>query len=530
MSKLENDNEGALENFSNVLRIDPDATFVKRETIEVLFALNMVDEAVELAENVLALSPDDLMVLRTLGQAYSAKNLPEKAISMFQRIIILDPEDTESRIHLAILYGSMRNYNDARKTLKSVFDTDKEAAASALYYVGVIAISEGDLKDAERIFLEAKKYGYVNDGLYLNLGAINDRQNNTRKAEDYYRKALELNPGSIAAMENLTQLYIKTGREAEALALLDEMDKIKPGDTDVMKRRALLLMNMKDFNGAIEILKGIINKNPDETPFRYYLGLSYEESGQYDLAIKEYRKLIAAEPGNVKPYLNLGYLYLQMDLYDEAEEVYTSLIEVAEPMPDYYVYLGRVNLIKKDEKAAERTLSQGLSKFPDSDELHFNFAMILERQDRFDEMVSHLRRAIELNPGHADAMNFLGYSYAEKGTNLEEALRLINSSLALKPDNGYITDSLGWTYYMMGSYDKALKALKKATRIVDNDPVIFEHLGDAYKAASNNDEAIKAWKRSLEVLDPKELGEPDASDLRKRLQDKIRQTGESPAR
>ena len=165
--------------------------------------------------------------------------------------------------------------------------------------------------------------------------------------------------------------------------------------------------------------------------------------------------------------------------------------------------------------------------FDDNDELHFNLAVLYEKQDRFDEMVDHLRHAIRINPGNADALNFLGYSYAEKGINLEEALSLINSSLALKPDNGYITDSLGWTYYKMGQYGKALKALKKATDIVKNDPVIFEHLGDVYLASSRKQDALKAWLRSLDVLNPEDLGEPDATDLKKRVEEKIRNTRKS---
>ena len=529
MAKLENDPETALANFNSVLQIDPDATFVKREAVEVLFSLNMIDEGTRLAENILAESPNDLVLLKALGQAYSSKNEADKAISIFRRVVVLDPEDMESALHLAVLYGSRRNYNAARKSLKGLMDSDRDSAASALYYVGVMALSAGDLDDAESIFLETRKYGLESDGLYLNLGAIKDRQNNRDKAEQYYLKALELNPGNLAAMENLTQLYIKSGREKEALGLLQEMEKSRPGDMDIMKRKALLLLSVKDFSGAADILKEVIRQAPDETTLRYYLGLAYEESGKYDEAVTEYRKLIAAEPGNVKPYLNLGYLYTEMELYSEAIEVYRSLIEVSEPMAEYYVYLGRVYILSGDEKAAEKVLKEGLKKFDDSDELHFNMAVLYEKQDRFDDMVTHLKRAIELNPGHADAMNFLGYSYAEKGTNLDEALRLIKSSLALKPDNGYITDSLGWTYYMMGKYDKALSALKEATRMVDSDPVIFEHLGDAYKASSNNKEAIKAWKRSLEVLNPEHLGEPEATDLKKRVQDKIKQSGEALA-
>lgn len=529
MARLDNDPETALANFTRVLQLDPDATFVKKETVEVLFNLNMIDEAVELAENILAESPNDLVLMKSLGQAYSSRNDADRAIGVFKRIVILDPEDTESILHLSVLYGSIRNYESARKNLRGLMGSEREAATSALYYVGVLALGSGDLKDAERIFLETKKFGHESDGLYLNLGAIKDKQNDIRKAEKYYLKALELNRENLAAMENLTQLYIKSGREKEALALLDDMEKAKPGDLNVMKRRALLLMNIKDFTAASEILKGIIIKAPEEMTFRYYLGLAYEESGKYDQAIIEYKKIMAAQPGNIKPYLNLGYLYTEMELYDEAEEVYSALLEVAEPMAEYYVYLGRVHILRNDYKAAEDVMEKGLSKFADSDDLHFNMAVLLEREDRFDDMVFHLKRAIDLNPGHADAMNFLGYSYAEKGTNLKEALRLINSSLALKPDNGYITDSLGWTYYMMGQYEKALKVLKRATRIVDNDPVIFEHLGDVYNASSEQDKAVNAWKRSLEVLDPEDFGEPDASDLRKRVRDKIRQTGKTLA-
>jgi tetratricopeptide (TPR) repeat protein len=96
-------------------------------------------------------------------------------------------------------------------------------------------------------------------------------------------------------------------------------------------------------------------------------------------------------------------------------------------------------------------------------------------------MVKYLKKVIEINPKHADALNYLGYSYAERGINLEEAQSLIRRALELKPDSGYIMDSLGWAYFKLGKYDEALKHLLRAAELVKDDPLVLEHIGDVYK-------------------------------------------------
>jgi tetratricopeptide (TPR) repeat protein len=95
----------------------------------------------------------------------------------------------------------------------------------------------------------------------------------------------------------------------------------------------------------------------------------------------------------------------------------------------------------------------------------------------------------------------LGYTYADRGIKLEEALDLINRALTVKPDDGYFIDSLGWTYYKMGKIDEALAQLNRAVALVPDDAVIQEHLGEIYLKKSQMREAKEAWLRSLE-LDP----------------------------
>ncbi|MBI5875278.1 MAG: tetratricopeptide repeat protein, partial [Deltaproteobacteria bacterium] len=100
------------------------------------------------------------------------------------------------------------------------------------------------------------------------------------------------------------------------------------------------------------------------------------------------------------------------------------------------------------------------------------------------------------------ALNYLGYTYAELGTNLEEALDLIKKALAIKPESGQIIDSLGWVYYKMGETDKAVSELERAIKYIPDDPVVLEHLGDAYLKKGLKDKAVDFYEKSLKI-DPK---------------------------
>ena len=104
---------------------------------------------------------------------------------------------------------------------------------------------------------------------------------------------------------------------------------------------------------------------------------------------------------------------------------------------------------------------------------------------------------INLEPENADALNYLGYTYADLGQNLDEAEHLIKQALKYKPDDGYIIDSLGWVYFKKGYYNKALNLLEKAVSLVPDDPAILEHLGDAYMKVDNKRKALKYYIRSI---------------------------------
>ena len=133
-----------------------------------------------------------------------------------------------------------------------------------------------------------------------------------------------------------------------------------------------------------------------------------------------------------------------------------------------------------------------LTLHPENDEVFFNLAVVYEKTQRSSEMFSYLKKTLEINPDNVQALNYLGYSYAERGLNLDEALGLIQKAVKLDPESGYIRDSLGWVYFKKGMYTEALVEIKKASELEGNDPVILEHLGDVYLKLGNKDAAQEA--------------------------------------
>jgi len=110
-----------------------------------------------------------------------------------------------------------------------------------------------------------------------------------------------------------------------------------------------------------------------------------------------------------------------------------------------------------------------------------------------------LERAVELNSQDPEALNYLGYVYAEEGTKLDEAEALISKALEMDPDNGAYIDSLGWVYYKKGMFEEAREQLEKAQKLVGDDAVVYDHLGDAHFKVGSFDSAKEAWQKSLEI-------------------------------
>jgi len=140
-----------------------------------------------------------------------------------------------------------------------------------------------------------------------------------------------------------------------------------------------------------------------------------------------------------------------------------------------------------------------LERFPDDTHVLFSEAASLERLGRRKESEKVFRRILNLDPDDAEAANYLGYMWADAGEHLEEALRLINHAVELRPGTGAYLDSLGWVYFKLGRLDEAERWLRQALEAGESSGTVHAHLGEVLLARGQEEEARKQLQRGLDL-------------------------------
>jgi tetratricopeptide (TPR) repeat protein len=147
--------------------------------------------------------------------------------------------------------------------------------------------------------------------------------------------------------------------------------------------------------------------------------------------------------------------------------------------------------------------------------------MLYEKSGNTERAMVCMEDVLKIDPDYANALNFIGYTWADKGVNLDKAEEMIRKALVKKPDDGYIMDSIGWVYYKKGDYKKALDELLKAYDNIPNDPTIAEHLGDTYASLKEYSKAIEYFEKSMK-LENKEEKKKVLEQKIKAIEDKIK--------
>lgn len=252
------------------------------------------------------------------------------------------------------------------------------------------------------------------------------------------RMALYLKPDFAEARRLVGSILNIYGEPDAAIAVLGEIPAASQHFEQARIEIAAALMAKGEQEAAIRVLKQAIRRDRGAVEARWTLGTLYASEGKNELAVRMLDAVIAELP--------------------------------AEPSPDVWRYF----------------VSRA--------------AALIELGD-WESAETDLERAVEIAPEEPNALNYLGYSWAERGVNLDEAFRLIEKAVSLRPDSGAIVDSLGWAHYQLGQYEESLVNLEKAAALEPSDPTITEHLGDVYWRLGRRIEARYQWRRSLE-LDP----------------------------
>ncbi|MGZ8467438.1 MAG: tetratricopeptide repeat protein, partial [Candidatus Binatia bacterium] len=164
---------------------------------------------------------------------------------------------------------------------------------------------------------------------------------------------------------------------------------------------------------------------------------------------------------------------------------------------EIHAYLSVLYRKTKDFPRAIQSMERVVALDPKNDEAHFQLGALYDENKVKDKSIASMKKAIELNPKNAPALNYLGYTWAEMGVQLDEAEDLIARALKIAPNDGFYIDSLGWVYYQKGDYPRAVEQLERAVELTVDDPTIIEHLGDAYEKVGRTDRAVARYRESL---------------------------------
>ena len=248
-----------------------------------------------------------------------------------------------------------------------------------------------------------------------------------------------------------------------------------------------------------------------------------DELEQYDLANAVYKEVPADDSAFHAAELGRVAVLRKSGDPDAAIEVLEQLAKRFGDLSIVHSTLGDVLRQQDRFDGAIAAYDRALELTPDAASgawfLHYARAISLEREDDWPRAEADFRRALELNPGQPQVLNYLGYSMVEKRINLDEALGMIEQAVAASPDSGYIVDSLGWVLYRLGRYEEAVAHMEKAVALMPIDPVVNDHLGDVYWAVGRAREARFQWMRALSFVDPDEVdGEADPERMRRKLE------------
>jgi len=491
---------------------DPSALRPRIQLVELLLRKQQITEAEKHVNALLAmhdLPPDiarKVRVLRARTLAASGKN--DMAITVLQPLLKASPNAYSIRLTLIQLLAAEERYSEAHDIIREGI---KIGTHPQLYHIEAeLYLRQGKLKEAEMALRAMKKQAPDQAGPVLLLSRMARQQGKMMEAEEILRTFLSRHPGALSVSNALGRMLVQQGRNREAIAIYEDISRRTGNHPEVLIALGLLYYQQKDYARAVATFRKVLTKSPSNKA-RFYLAASLEASGKNDEAAGIYRQIKRDTASYLEARLRLAAIELQAGRVRAAIVSLRKIIKAFPGAASAYTMLSAALLQQKKyrELLAQTEVPMGLEKPPV--QLMFNRAAAYEGLKQYGNAIALLKKLFTIEPDNPEALNFLGYIYAEQGAHLDEAEGLIRRALQRKPGNGYYLDSMAWVYFKRGDYGKALEFQHRAVRKIPDDPIMQEHLGDILWKAGKADAARRAWKKTLR------LGHDNPGLIRKKI-------------
>ena len=501
------DYPAALNILREAIEADPSSAFLHMAIAGIKLKIGQAQEAMEFIDKAIKLDPSLREPYVMAGSIMSTSGKDLEAASYLRKAVELDPGKEDAYLQLAVSLTRLFEYEEAVNTLKNLVKQNSDSVLG-YYYLGRTYSQMKLYRDAVEYFKKTLELRPDFTQAAIDMAASYEAMGEYPKAIEVFRHLLSEDENRFAVLQRLIQLLIQQRRFEEALEYLELAVESGLGGQETLRKMGLIHLELEQHDDAIKIFTAMLDKDPSAHQIRFYLGMAYEEKGEMDRAYAEFVRIPHGSPAYVDAVGHIAFILNEKGKPDQAEEVLKEAIVTNPGQIDFYMNLSALYESTDSTKAGLELLLDAEKRFENDPRLHFRLGVLYDKLGRKPESIERMKKVLSLNPKDVQALNFLGYTYAEMGINLEEALGYVKQAVKLRPNDGFILDSLGWVYFKLKKYDEALKYLEEAMNLVDDDSTIVEHLGDIYYASHDSKNALKAYKKALEIdSERKELSE-----------------------
>jgi tetratricopeptide (TPR) repeat protein len=502
-ASVERDAASAAAFYRSALRTDPKNNELLDRAFISSLAEGDIDEAVKLADRILTLDKSNRVARLVVG----VRDLKQKKYASAQLNINQSIRGPITDL-VATLLSAWASYG-AGDAKAAVANIDKLTGPEWYpifkdLHAGMIYELAGKDKDAGQRFERAYK---LDDSMlrvadeYARWSSRNKDQAAATSIYEAFDKKLPRHP---LVLEGLRET--KAGKKLPPL-----VDSAQAGAAEALYGIGATLTRRGGEDLALVYLQLALYLQPNHSLALLSLADLYESVKKPQMAIKIYERVPANSPLKRNAQIQLA---TDLDAADRSDEAIKILKEVTAEAPkdiEAVMALGNIERGRKKFSDCATTYTQAIEALPAAGDknswvTYYYRGICEERSKQWNKAEADMRKALEMQPEQPHVLNYLGYSWIDQGTNLDEGMKMIKRAVDQRPDDGYIVDSLGWAYYRIGNYDEAVKNLERAIDLKPEDPTINDHLGDAYWRVGRTLEARFQWAHARDLKpEPEEL-------------------------
>jgi tetratricopeptide (TPR) repeat protein len=495
------------------------------------------DDAEKTYNEAVATSPkDDVSPLINLGQYYARRKNYNQALEAFNKASDIKKNDLNITLTIAQLNFDFEKIKEAEALVDKVLEKNK-GDISASFLKGRILMYKKDYKNALERFDAVIKDKADNYLAHYMKALCLLAQNNTSQGRGSLVKAVELNPSFLEARLLLAELYIRSGDKALAKEQVEAILARAPENTSALLMKGNLRILEKDSKGAEEAFQKVVSLSPNNPAGYLRLGVLYNLMGKKEDALKNLQKSLDLNPLQtdalglimsiyikdkkysdamsscerqkakakeskatlaVIEYLE-GSIYVEQKDMAKAKEHYNQAIEIDPNVLSPYVALAGIYAAEKNFNGAITQYKAIIEKNPKYVSGYMALGAIYDQMGDSKNAETNYRKALDLNPKFGPAANNLAWKLATGGGSVDEALNLAQVAKEQLPKSASVMDTLGWIYYLKGSYLSAISELQDSLQLSPDNAEVNYHLGMAYYKSSQNANAKEYLKKALGI-------------------------------